>query len=312
MLYRQLEVFRALIDAGTATAAAQRLDMSQPAVSQHLAQLEEEFGVVLFARERGRLYPTEQALALYDEVAFAFEGIERVVNLAHSFRTRSTGTLRIAVPHSLCENILPRMVARFSATHPKVRYVVELASYEAIVAKVAARQVDVGIAKLPIQHPGVSSLPVLDCPTVCVLPAAHPLARSARIRLTDLKGEPLVMIGRHGPWRHEIDALFRRNNQAPNVRLETHAVGAACGFVASGMGIAILPQLLALQYRSRAVVVRPLTPTFSHRFVVVYPSTMRLSSVAERFAAELRTVSDQILAEARDGVAELAEAVEAV
>ena len=295
MLYRQLEVFRAVIDAGTATAAAQRLDMSQPAVSQHLAQLEEAFGVVLFARERGRLFPTAQALALYDEVAFAFEGIERVVNLAHSFRIRSTGTLRIAVPHSLCEAVLPRMVARFSAAHPMVRYVVELDTYDALVAKVAARQVDVGIAKLPIQHPGVATLPGLECPTVCVLPQAHPLAAAARIRLSDLKGEPLVMIGRHGPWRHEVDALFRRHNLAPNVRLETHAVGAACGFVAGGIGIALLPGLLAQQYRQRAVAIRPLTPTFHHRFAVVYPSTLRLSSVAERFAADLRAVADEIM-----------------
>ncbi len=297
MLYRQLEVFRAVIDAGTATAAAQRLDMSQPAVSQHLAQLEEEFGVVLFARERGRLYPTEQALALYDEVAFAFEGIERVVNLAHSFRTRSTGTLRMAVPHSMCEHLLPRMIARFSEEHPNVRYAVQLASYEAIVAKVAAREVDIGIAKPPIQHPGVSHQPLFDCPTVCVLPKNHPLAAQPRLKLTDLKGEPLVMIGRHMPWRHEIDALFRRNNLAPNIRLETHAVGAACGFVACGIGIALLPELLAAQYRERSLVLRPLTPTFTHRFVIAYPSAMHMSAVALRFAKDLRAVAEEMLGE---------------
>ena len=124
MLYRQLEVFRAVIDAGTATAAAQRLDMSQPAVSQHLAQLEEAFGVVLFARERGRLFPTAQALALYDEVAFAFEGIERVVNLAHSFRIRSTGTLRIAVSDTgagMPPTCSPKSSSRFSRPRASVK-----------------------------------------------------------------------------------------------------------------------------------------------------------------------------------------------
>ena len=295
MLYRQLEVFRAVIDAGTATGAAKLLDMSQPAVSQHLAQLEEALGVVLFARSGGRLAPTEQALAIYDEVTFAFEGVERVINLAQSFRTSSSGTLRIAVPHSMCVSLLPRIVARFSAEHPNVRFAVELATYETIVAMVAARRVDLGVAKLPIQHPGVSTQPILDSPLICAVPANHPLATVPRIRMADLKGQPLIMIGHHKPWRHEIDAHFRRNGLAPNVRLETHAVHAACGFVGAGVGIAIVPELLAVQFADRGIALKSLSPTFVHKFVIAYPSALKMSALAERFARDMRAVAEETL-----------------
>lgn len=293
MLYRQLEVFRSVIDAGTATGAAKQLNMSQPAVSQHLAQLEDALGVVLFARSGGRLEPTEQALAIYDEVAFAFEGVERVVNLAQSFRTSSSGTLRIAVPHSMCDTLLPRIVARFSADHPNVRFAIELATYEAIVAMVAARRVDLGVAKLPIQHPGVSTAPILDSPLICAVPPQHPLAAGNRVRMADLKNQPLIMIGHHRPWRHEIDAHFRRNGLVPNIRLETHAVHAACGFVAAGVGIAIVPELLATQFNSRGIALRPLSPSFMHRFVVAYPSALKVSALAERFSEDLRAVAEE-------------------
>ncbi len=299
MLYRQLEVFRAVMDLGTATAAAQRLEMSQPAVSQHLAQLEGELDIVLFVREHGRLSPTEQAHDLYDEVAYAFEGLERVTNLARNIRSRSIGTLRIAVPYSMCEALVPRMLARFAAENPDVRYAVEVATYETIVAKVAAREVDLGVARAPLDHPGLSLHPILDSPAVCALPENHPLTAKKRLDLIDLVGVPLIMIGRHRPWRHEIDTLFRKHNQIPNVRLETHAVGAACGFVASGIGVSIVPEILALQFLHRGIVLRPLQPALIHQFVVAFPTSLRISSLAERFADDMRAVAAEYITEAR-------------
>lgn len=300
MNYRQLEVFRTVMDTGSATAAARRLDLSQPAVSQHLAQLESELGIDLFVRERGRLTPTGNATALYDEVAFAFEGVERVINLVRKMRTHNTGTLRIAAPYSFSEAFLPRLIARFAEGRSQLRYAVELGRYEAILGMVAKREVDVGIVKEPVDRPGISTHPLVESPGVCVLPRGHKLAALRRIELKQLAAEPLVLLGRQAPWRYEIHAILRRHGLTPDVRIETHSVGAVCGFVAGGLGLAIVPELLGAQFIDRGIVLRPLAVSISHRFAVAYPKGSQRGGLVGEFAKTARRVAQEIIREARD------------
>lgn len=288
---RQLEVFRAIMDSGTATAAANELHMSQPAVSQHLAQLEEELDIDLFARERGRLTPTEHGAVLYDEIAFAFEGLERVRNLARNIRSHHTGIFRIAAPNSFCDGLLPKIIAGFRAEHPDLHYAVELGGYAAVIDMVAARKVDVGIAKEPLKHPGVMNHSLVKSRPVCAMRPDHPLAATRRVAPSDLAEEPLIMLGQFQSWRHEIDVVFRRNNIFPNILLETHSVSAACGFVRQNVGIAIVPELLAAQYAGDELVIRPLTASFRHHFVAVLPASKRHAALALQFVKDFRQVA---------------------
>jgi DNA-binding transcriptional LysR family regulator len=293
--YRQLEVFRAVMDAGSASAAARLLELSQPAVSRQLAQIESELGLDLFARERGKLVPTAHAKALYDEAVFAFQGYERVLNLVHRMRAHNTGVLRIAAPYSCCEVLLPQTVARLSKLHRTLRFAVELGSYEAVMALVARREVDVGILKEPVEHAGISTLPLVVCDAACVLPRRHRLARLRKVGVPDIAHEPLVLLGRNAPWRHDIYALFRRAGATPNVRLETHSVGAACGFVASGLGVSIVPELLGAQFRDHGIVLRPFAHGIEHRFVIGFPKGLQRAGLVAEFARVARHAAHEIL-----------------
>lgn len=299
MNYRQLETFRAVVDAGSATAAARALQLSQPAVSRQLAQIEQELGLDLFARERGKLVPTAHAKALYDEVAYAFEGVERVLNLAAKMRANNTGTLRIAAPYSFSDVLLPRIVARLARSHASLRYAVELGSYAAILAMIAKREVDVGIVKEPVSHAGVSTLPLIRCDAVCALPTGHRLAALRAVKVADIAPEPLVLLGRNTPWRHDIHTLFRRAGHAPNVRLDTHSVAAVCGFVASGLGVSIVPALLGAQFATRGVVLRPLADRIEHSFVVGFPKGLTRAGLVAEFARAARLVAKELVRAAR-------------
>jgi DNA-binding transcriptional LysR family regulator len=267
MDYRQLEVFRAVMDAGSVSAAARLLGVSQPEVSRKVARLEADFDIDLFARERGRLMPTAHALALYREVSHAFEGVERVLNLVRKMRAHNTGTLRIAAPYSACEVLLPRIIARLAKRHPDLRYAVELGRYEAIAAMVAKREVDIGILKEPVAHSGISTLPLV----------------------------------RHAGWLQEIRALLSRSGDTPLVRLETHAVGAACGFAASGLGIALVPELLGAQFADRGVVLRPLAERIEQRFAVAFPKGLQREGLVGEFRQAAVQVARELLREGRRG-----------
>lgn len=301
MDYRQMAVFRAVMDAGSASAAARQLGLSQPAVSRQVAQLEAALDIDLFARERGRLLPTAHATELYRELAHAFEGLERVFNAVRRMRDNNTGTLRIAAPHSFCEVLLPRIVARLAAAHPGLRYAVELGSYEAIAAMVAKREVDVGILKEPVTHAGLSTLPLADCAVACVLPARHRLAQARHIAAAALAHEPLVMLGRNAGWLQQLRSLLQGAGRAPTVRLHTHAVGAACGFAANGLGIALVPELLGAQYLSRGVVLRPLTERIEQHFAVAFPKGLQRAGLVAKFRQAAVQVARALLREARRG-----------
>jgi DNA-binding transcriptional LysR family regulator len=119
---RHLRVFRAIMATGSATAAADKLAITQPAVSQQLAQLEEALDLRLFERKAGRLVATDQAVELHREVANAFDSIERIVNLASRLRADAPSVLRIGAPHSLGFQVLPQICGAFSARYPGLAF----------------------------------------------------------------------------------------------------------------------------------------------------------------------------------------------
>ena len=87
-MIHKLDVFRSVMECGTMVDAARDLGLSQPAVSQHIQQLEEDLKLKLFYREHGRLIATASALDLLDEVASAFENFDRLVSVAQNLRLR--------------------------------------------------------------------------------------------------------------------------------------------------------------------------------------------------------------------------------
>lgn len=287
---RGLEVFRTLIEEGSATAAARKLGLSQPAVSQQIARLEAELSLALFVRENGRLRPTETALTLFEEANHAFDGLDRVLNLARDIRGLERGLLRIAAPHSMAATYLPRALKILTAGHPNLRLQVHLGTYERIVGLVSARDVDLGVAKAPIMSPGVDSIDICQSGLAAVLAKSHPLASKKRLAPADLSQEPLVMLGKGRPWRDEIDVAFRRERVAMRVLVETQSVDSACGFAALGFGIAIAPQWLTGAVSRDDLTIIPVDIAVQHRFLVVFPKRSHRIDLANDFAAAFKGV----------------------
>lgn len=285
---RGLEVFCALIEAGSATRAARQLGLSQPAVSQQISRLESELSLLLFVRENGRMRPTETALMIYEEASHAFDGLERVLNLAKDIRGLERGQLRVAAPYSSAATYLPRALRKLTSAQPRLRLMVHLGSYEHIVGRVAAREVDLGIAKAPLLVPGVESVEICASGLVAVTPIDSPLKDRKSLSTKDLKHEPLIMIGRGRPWRNEIDVAFRRAGIAPRVAVETQSVESACGFAAERFGTAIVPQWLAEAVPRNDIAIIPFKIGIKHRFLVVYPSRTEREDLARDFADACR------------------------
>lgn len=287
---KAMEVFRAIVNLGSVTAAARSLKIGQPAASRLLAQLEEVVGFKLFNRHKGRLQPTPQALMLFEEVDLALQGVERVAALARDIRDTNVGQLRVVAPPSFAEGPLVKLISGFLTAHPKIHVDIDSRSRPTVMNLVATRTVDCGFGKPPMDHPGIRQRPLVCSPTVCVLPPEHPLSRSRRpLSAAQLDGQPLILVGhRSGDTRTRIDLAFQQAGVHPHVRLETHNVGAACALAATGIGIAIVNELLTRHSLWTGVGIRRFDPLIEQEYVFMSSANVRETPLTEAFYAHCR------------------------
>ena len=191
LTHRHVEVFRALMIAGSVTRAAELLHTSQPTVSRELARMEHSIGFPLFERIRGRLRPTMQALALYDEVRQSYAGLERVASAAARLRAYSDGQLAMIALPAFSHSVLPGAFRRFHAGHPGVSLSVETQESPFLEEWLSAQRYDLGLTESDAQPAGTRLELLVEVDEVCALPDGHPLLAREAIELRDFEDRPL-------------------------------------------------------------------------------------------------------------------------
>jgi DNA-binding transcriptional LysR family regulator len=286
---KSLECFRAIIVYGSATSAARELNLTQPAVSRSLGMLEQWVGFELFIRNKGRLIPTDEALAFYKEVEITLQSVDRLSRLALNMRNTNFGELKIVSPPSFAEGMLSAAINAFIDKHPNVRISLDSKSVKTAQDMVALRAVDCGFAKLPVDHTGLICQTMMTCGTVCAVPVGHRLAKQEQIAAQDLKGEPLILLGKGRISRQQINNAFAVANVHMRVRIETHTVGAACSFAKGGSGIAIVNELFAKQFADESIVLRRFLPNVTHEYAFITSKEAPMSRVTRQFYEHCRS-----------------------
>jgi DNA-binding transcriptional LysR family regulator len=280
---RSLECFRAIIDSGSATAAARELNLTQPAVSRCLSTLEDWVGFELFIRSKGRLIPTDEAMVFYNEVKITLQSVDRISRLALNLHNANFGELRVVSPPSFAEGMLSSAINEFIRKHSDVSITLDSQSVQTALDMVALRAVDCGFAKLPIEHPGLISRPMIAGGTVCAVPKGHKLAKLKQISAHDLDDEPLVLLGKGRSSREQINSAFSSAKARMRVRIETHTVGAACAFAKGGSGIAIVNELFARQFADESIALVRFRPDVRHEYAFITAKEATMSRVTKEF-----------------------------
>lgn len=290
MTLTQMEAFLAVLDDGTTRAAAQRLDLSQSAISRRITQLEQALKLQLFVRDKTRLVPTREARFLEPHIRVM---VERALWLDSTAQDLGAGQspemlLRVAFPGSMTVDIVPRMLARFLASNEHTRIELHTGPYDAIERMIRDDRAEIGFVRLPMQQDGLHIIPLAEVPTVCVMPKDHRLAARNELALNDLRGEPMVLLGRHRTPRREMAEALSRAGLRPVVRVEAHSVASACGLVAQGFGLTLVNELMAKDYLHLGLIARPLKERLTHRFAFATQPDPPLTTTGERFVAEFQ------------------------
>ncbi len=253
-----LQTFLAVVEAGNYSAAAERLHMSQPAVSQHIRALEEQLDNVRLFRRVGqqmRLTHAGEELAVSARELLALS--MRVEESIRALRGQISGRVVLGCTPSSGERLLPPLLASFRTRFPAIGITVMLAPLETLLDWLAIQQVQILIVEEQQRRRGWESQ-LLGAERLALLaPRGHPLLQQEQVPPGMLRGQPLILPRAGTPLRRVIeDGLRRRGVGAADitVALETDAIGLMIQAVRDGIGLAFIPQLRLPRGRESGVV----------------------------------------------------------
>lgn len=284
--HRQLEAFIQFMETGTVTAAANRMLVTQPAMSKMLAGLEIDLKLSLFQREKRRLIPTDEARLLYKEVRRLFASLADVERFAEDLRSFRTGELRIISGSTLGLTLVADALSDFCKENPDVDVLMDMSSN--VGPDVLAANVDIGFSVTQFQHPSLKIEPLFHASSVCILHKDHPLASRSRLRPQDLEGEEFISFSRDTRMRHITDGVFEQYRVARKMRIEVFASSEANALVSRGIGIAIVEPLGVRQNFWPEIVAVPFDPAIEFTFSAFRPRDRIASPMANRYMEILR------------------------
>ena len=239
--------------------AARRLAITQPPLSIAIRGLEDELGVMLFARTRRHVALTHAGSTFLEQARGVLARANEAVQLAQAADRGEVGRLAIGFMSASIFTLLPAVLREFAVRHAGVRLELRELTLPQQVAELRAGNIHAGFVRPPVTDAELTFSPLLEEPLLVALPTGHALTAARRVRAARLAGEPFVMFQRSpGLVLHDLVLGFcLQQGFAPRVAQEASQTHAVVGLVSAGIGVALVPAS-AQEIRLRGVEFRPL------------------------------------------------------
>jgi LysR family cyn operon transcriptional activator len=285
---RQLQYFLAAADTLHFTKAAERLSVTQPTLSHQIAQLEAHLGGPLFDRVGRQVRLTESGALLKTYADRAIRELEAGRLALSELEGMIRGDLRIGVIQSFSRTLLPSILGGFIMRYPGIRLNIrELTGFE-IEQGLAAGTLDLGIAFAPTVLDSAEVEPVLEERLLLVVGPENEFARRKWVRLSELDGKSVVLLGKEFLTRRLIDKYLEEVGARPNVVCETNSMEIMLGAIAESGICTIVPEhgLRSGDARYRAIPLREPTPVRTS--ALLWPKHSFRSASARTFGQMMR------------------------
>ncbi len=286
----QVEAFLAVGTFGGFRRAAEALRVTQPAVSARIKALEASLGVALFERGRGGLALSPAGRAFRPHAEQLLHAVALARQAVHNLRPASAGALQIAAALSICTYLLPDVLKRFQAAHPKVMITVRSGHSKEVLEMVLGGEAEIGLAR-SLHHPAVETVSLREDPLILVGRSATWPKGARRVRLEQVADQPLIFFDRGSSDWTLTHGLFRRAGLVPNVVLEVETIETAKRMVERGIGLAFLPHLaVSREIRRRTFVALDIVDAepLARSLDVIHPRQRPLSAEARALLHTLR------------------------
>jgi len=261
----QLSIFLAVAETGSFSMAAERLNLTQPAVSLQIKTLERQLGLTLFDRQAPKLSLSEAGEALLPLARALVRMAEQVEQEMCSFRGIVTGRLIIACSTAPGEYLLPRLIARYREKYPAVRVILEMTDSATVIRRLRDEQVDIGCVGWFPKEKWLEGRKFIEDELVLVVPRSHPWASRTTVNPEELKNVPFILREEgSGTRRAVVEGLTPLGITLDelNVVLEVGSTPGAAQAVAAGLGVSIISRLAVLPFRDQLQIVPLDAPPF--------------------------------------------------
>lgn len=264
-----LRTFAEVVGQGSFSAAAARLNLSQPAVSLQMRELERRLGVRLIERVGRRATPTPAGADLLAHTARVEAAVGSALEAVAAHAEGVAGRVRMACGSTLCTFMLPPVLADLRRRFPALEIAVSNGNLAELLRLVEDNVLDLALVTMPISGRAFSVEKVYDDQFVAVFPAGAP-DLPARVGPAALAGRPLILYEPTSATRRLQDAWFERAGVMAKPAMELGSVGAMKELIAAGLGCGLLPRMAVTGRGERAdLTIRPLNPRLTRHWAMV-------------------------------------------
>jgi DNA-binding transcriptional LysR family regulator len=285
---RQIRAFITVAQLGSFTRAASLLNLSQPALTVQIRNLEEALGVRLFDRNTRTVSLTRMGRELVPALQRIVRDLDAVVAEARDVAAQRHGIVRLAALPSFAAGVLPEIIAQFRKANPKISFVIHDMIASGVIAQVREEQVDLGLTGGRIVDPDFEVLHTTQDHMHVVYPVGHSFGDMDQIDVEALTRYPLILMHPATSVRAVVDAAFLAAGRLPIVAAEATYMSTAVGMVRAGLGAAILPGS-AMEVRAEHTLrSRPVDDRrFTRKISIIKKAERTLPPASESFAQDL-------------------------
>ncbi|MDX1300131.1 MAG: LysR family transcriptional regulator [Pseudomonas sp.] len=240
-----LNAFIAIAELGSFSEAAERLHLTQPAVSKRIASLEQQLNVRLFDRLGREVSLTEAGRALLPRAYQILNVLDDTRRALTNLNGEICGRLTLATSHHIGLHRLPPLLRAFTRAHPQVALDIQFLDSEVAYEEVLHGRAELAVITLaPETREPVHAVPVWDDPLDFVAAPEHPLARNGAISLADVAHHPAVFPGGNTFTHHIVRRLFEAQGLTPNIAMSTNYLETIKMMVSIGLAWSVLPRTM--------------------------------------------------------------------
>jgi DNA-binding transcriptional LysR family regulator len=285
MNLHQLRVFWEAATSGSFSAAAEKLHLTQPAITLQIKNLEDHYELKVFERIGKKIMLTEEGKVLFDFTDRILTLSRQAEEALADLKGLSRGCLRIATSFSFADYYLPALLKAFHKKYPKICIQVSAGNSSQIIENTLLHNNDIGFVANDPQNDKLVVREFVSDILVAILPINHKLAGRESITLNELRAEPLILRERGSSYRRMVEETFSKKRISPSIIMESASTSAIKKMVQSGAGIGILSwQVVREDAKAKAFKAIEFTEVeMSHKFYLIYHKEKYFSRALKAF-----------------------------
>lgn len=282
MRLRHIEVFHAIMQAGTISGAALLLHISQPAVTKVLQHCELQLGLPLFDRVKGKLYPTPEAHRLFVEIDKLNRDLVSIRRLAASLRAGESERLRLVATPTLGAAVIPAAMTRWCAAYPSSHCSLATNHTREIVPALLLGEADLALSLQDPRHPGIKAEVLASGPMMALCPLGSvEAAGTGPLSIAEIKTE-LVGLAGDDPLANLVHSAAEAQGLTLHSRLTVQTYQLARALVEAGVGMTVVDPFTAASADRNRVRLRPLAPAVPVNLYLLSAANAPLAQSARR------------------------------